>query len=101
MVVSSTYAQEAKTIFVGLPTHKVSEGGLDRVPEKLPREKATHLRCVISRIGEEYYWASRENRRMVRLESGAFTTFLAVNGSGYVRAIIPELKKAASFMSKT
>lgn len=93
--------QEAETAFIGLPTHKVSEGGFERTPEILTREKAANLRCIISKIGKEYYWASRENVRMVRIESGAFITFLAVNGSGYVRIINPELKEAASLMSKT
>ena len=93
--------QDAETIFIGFPKRKVSEAGLDRVAEELPREKAANLRCVISKIEDKYYWASRENVGMVKIEGGAFITFLAVNGSGYVRVIAPELKEAASLMSKT
>lgn len=38
----------------------------------------------------------------VKIErAGAFITFLAVNGSGYVRVVKPELKEVASLMSKT
>jgi len=36
---------------------------------------------------------------MVRIESGAFITFIAVNGSGYVRMIAPGMKKPAALMS--
>ena len=57
--------------------------------------------CVISRIGEQYYWASRENAEMVRLESGAFVTYVALNGSGYVRVVNPTLKSVAALMSQT
>jgi hypothetical protein len=97
-----TYTEDAETIFVGFPKKKVSEGGLDRVVEDLPRKKAANLQCVISKIEDKYYWASRENVEMVKIErAGAFITFLAVNGSGYVKVIKPELKEAASLMSKT
>ncbi len=71
------------------------------MPESLTNDKAINLECVISRIGNNYYWASRENTPLGSVESGAFVTFVAVNGSGYVRIIKPEMKKAASLMSET
>lgn len=99
---NKTSTEGANTIFIGFPKKKVSEGGLDRVVEDLSRKKAVNFRCVISKIEDKYYWASRENVEMVKIErAGAFITFLAVNGSGYVRVIKPELKEAASLMSKT
>lgn len=60
----------------------MSEGGTERLPETLAREKAVNMACVISEIG-------------------AFITFLAADGSGYVRIIKPALKGAASQMSPT
>ena len=65
---------QARTVFSGIPSIKISEGGLERAPEALPLNKAANLACVISEIGGQYYWASRENRQMVRQESGAFIT---------------------------
>ena len=100
--VTSAFSQNAETVFSGFPEMKVSEAGLNRVPENLPRKEAANLRCVINKIGEEYYWASRENVRMVKIDGGgAFITFLAINGSGYVRIIKSDLKEAASLMSET
>jgi hypothetical protein len=55
---------QAVTVFKGRPMVKVSEGGTERVPETLPRDKAVNLEVVISKIGEDYYWASRENTEM-------------------------------------
>jgi len=98
---NKTSTEGANTIFIGFPKKKVSEGGLDRVVEDLSRKKAVNFQCIIIKSEDKYYWASRENVEMVKIESGAFITFLAVNGSGYVRVIKPELKEAASLMDKT
>lgn len=92
----------AETVFHGIPSEKVSESCIERVREQLPQEKAVSMRCVISKIGDDFYWATRENVQMIKIDGGgAFITFLAVNGSGYVRIIKPEMKQAASLMSET
>jgi hypothetical protein len=98
---TSTAAQSAATVFKGRPSVKISKGGVERMPEQLPRERAIKLECVIRRIGDKYYWASRENVEMVKLESGAFVTYIALNGSGYVRTISQESKNVASLSSTT
>ena len=90
---------QAVTVFSGVPTVKVSESGVDRSAEKLTRAASADAGCVISEIAGEYYWATRQNKQMTRHESGAFITFVAVDGSGYVRAIAPGRKKEASLMS--
>ena len=41
--------------------------------------------CIISRRDGKYYWTSRNNIEVTRIESGPFITFSAMNGSGYVR----------------
>jgi hypothetical protein len=93
---SSLCVGQAETVFSGIPSTKVSEAGLDRVVTQLDRKNAVNLACVISEIGGKYYWATRENKQLVRTESGAFITFVAVNGSGYVRFINPKMKQAAA-----
>ena len=52
---------QAVTEFAGRPVIKISKGGSERNPEDLPRERAVNLECVISKIGDDYFWASREN----------------------------------------
>ena len=101
MFVSVIAVEGQETVFRGRPVVKISEGGLERVPETVPREKAINLECVISKIGDRYFWASRENTPMVRIESGAFITYLAANGAGYVRVIAPEYKETAAAMGET
>jgi hypothetical protein len=98
---SSLCIGQAKTVFSGLPSTKLSEAGLDRVVQRLERKDAANLACIVSEIDGKYYWATRENKQLVRTESGAFITFVAVNGSGYVRFINPKMKQAAALMSET
>jgi hypothetical protein len=100
-IVPATAFAQSSTVFRGLPVAKVSEAGDTRVPEVLTRDKAVNFKCVISKIGDSYYWASRENARLLISESGAFITYVAENGSGYVRVVNPNLKEAASMMSET
>jgi len=92
---------QSRTVFAGIPAFKVSEGGLERHPEKLFREQAVNLGCVISEISGKYYWATRDNKEMVRWSGGAFITFTAIDGSGYVRIVDANAKSAASLMSPT
>lgn len=80
---------QARTVFTGLPAQKISESGLDRRVDPVPRDATVNLRCVVSEIGGKFYWASRDNKELIRLRSGAFTTFVAVDGSGYIRIIDP------------
>ena len=59
---------------------------------RTPRDGGINLECVISQIVTLYYWASRENVQLVSIDTGgAFITFLAVNGAGYVRVVKPWL----------
>lgn len=86
------------TVFRGLPAFKISEGGVERIPEALTRQTAANLIVVISKIGNDYLWASRENVPLIEIDSIAYTTFVAVNGSGYVRVLKPERKRAAGVL---
>ena len=89
---------QSDTIFKGLPILKISEGGISRVVEKIRLDTAVNLKCIISKIGNSYYWASRENVELMRIDSGIFITFIAPNGSGYIRTLIPDFKESASLM---
>ncbi|MBU0573842.1 MAG: hypothetical protein KKH83_05145 [Candidatus Margulisbacteria bacterium] len=83
---------QALDLFVGTPKIKISEGGIDRVVENMPEDKANEYLCVISEEDEKYFWTSRENNELIPIKSGAFITLIATNGSGYIR-IIPKAYK--------
>ncbi len=77
-------------IFTGIPEIKISEGGVSRAPEKLEKEKTIKFKCTITKIDNKYYWASRESIELIPIFSGAFITYWAVNGNGYIRIVKPE-----------
>jgi len=89
---SPLFAKET-VIFTGIPEIKISEGGVSRVPEKLTKDKAIKFKCSITQVDNKYYWTSRENVELIPISSGAFITYWAVNGSGYVRVVKPEMKE--------
>ncbi len=96
------YAQENEEIvFSGTPVIKISEGGTSRVVEDLKSEKVLETECTITKIGDKYFWKTRNNVELFLVQSGAFVTFVATNGSGYVRIIPSNLKEAASLMDET
>jgi hypothetical protein len=88
--------------FTGLPSVKISEGGVERFAEKIEPSKAQNISCVIREVDGKFFWVSRENKQLVKIDArGVFLIFLAVDGSGYIRIIKSELKDAASLMSAT
>jgi hypothetical protein len=92
-VVAPLFAKEL-VIFTGIPEIKISEGGVSRVvDENLTKDKAIEFKCIITKIDDKYYWTSRENVELIPIVSGAFITYWAVNATGYVRVVKPEMKK--------
>ncbi|MAF20303.1 MAG: hypothetical protein CMI55_01335 [Parcubacteria group bacterium] len=100
LLASSAFAKE-EVVFTGIPTIKISEGGSSRIPEKIANAKSIEYKCTITMIGDKYYWATRENVELVSISSGAYITFLAINGSGYIRIIQPGMKEVVAQMDVT
>jgi len=99
---ASAYAQGTEEIvFSGIPVLKISEGGIDRVVENIKEDQASGLKCTITKIGEKYFWTTRNNVELIPIQSGAFLTFIATSGAGYVRIILSEQKAAAALMDET
>ncbi|HIE07627.1 MAG TPA: hypothetical protein EYP64_06250 [Desulfarculaceae bacterium] len=101
LIIAATVHAQSTVVFKGLPIVKISEGGVSRVPENITKDRAVDLKCIINKISGSYYWTSRENVKLLRIDSRAFSTFVAENGSGYIRMVNPDLKDAASLMSET
>lgn len=87
--------------FTGVPSVKVIEAGINRNAENIEQSKALNVACIVKEIDGKFFWETRGNKPLLKIDSGAFILFLAVDGSGYVRLIKPSLKDAASVMSNT
>jgi hypothetical protein len=94
-------AQAQSTIFTGLPTLKITEGGVERSADKLDRATASSLFCVINEKDGKFYWETRGNKPLLKIDSNEFVIYVAVDGSGYVRILKPKFKQAAASISAT
>ena len=94
-------AQAQSTTFTGLPTVKITEGGVERSAEKLDRATASTLSCVIKEKDGKFYWETRGSKPLLKIDSNAFVIYVAIDGSGYVRVLKPEFKQAAAAISAT
>ncbi len=80
----SSHAQTTPE-YEGTPILGINEFGVFRAPIELAKEEQATHKVLITKKGDKYYWTSRENRELSKLENEAFITYLAVDGSGYVR----------------
>jgi len=81
----SLHAQDARAIFEGRPLEKVESSFETTTSRTLNADESfVNLVRIVERQGK-YYWASRGMIELIRSESGAYITFHAVNGSGYIR----------------
>jgi len=80
-------ALAADEVFRGAPTVRVFTSIEKESREKLDPESAKKNECVIVQRGKKYYWASRENAEMLRVDAPQFTYFIHVGGSGYVKVL--------------
>lgn len=94
MLLTSACATASETIvFIGEPELKISEGGLDRVIDTLQKTVSNKNRCMITRQNNTFFWKSRGYTKLIKIDSGAFTTYIAENGSGYIRISKPGLRE--------
>ena len=100
LILASPLFAKEEIVFTGIPEIKISEGGISRIPETLSKSKAIEYKCTITKIDDKYYWTTRENIELIPISGGAFITFLAVNGSGYVRIVKPEMKEVTREFGK-
>lgn len=97
IVVFATYippnvlAQDYHVAFEGRPLKKVESSFELTSSHNLNADESFEYSVrVVERQGK-YYWASRGMRELIRSESGAYITFHAADGSGYVRVGNPML----------
>ena len=84
-------AAQERVAFEGRPIKKV-QVSFDSVLESyLTGDEGLAFSVRIVEQNGRFYWASREMKEMQRDESGAYITYHALDGSGYVRVAGPML----------
>lgn len=98
-----TSTQDAVIIFIGFPKVGMRTNGLvDGVLQELSKEKVIEdkLGCMISKLGNKYYWTSRDNWEVEKIVRGAFITFKRLDRPDYVRIVDPSAKEVAALLDK-
>ena len=92
---------QTEILLDGLPALRVSENGVVRAVETIEPNEADAEACLIQRIGDRFYWATHENVEVTRFEHGSFATFVATDGSGYVRVLDPAARSIFDGLNRT
>lgn len=80
---------ETKLVFAGKPLVRVQDAGIDRNSSDVAPAQAKEFEVLITQDGEDFFWASRENKPLLRLENQNFITFVAIDGVGYIKIAKP------------
>ncbi|MDA9298524.1 hypothetical protein OAD22_01850 [Pseudomonadales bacterium] len=86
-------SQAFEVVFEGIPNKKIETNESTSSMSPLTSEQAEEYKVTIVKDGESYYWASRGNTPVIPVQSGIYVTYIAPNGSGYVRTISPAFLK--------
>lgn len=89
----SVVFSEDLIVFEGKPYVSVTVSGDSPIVKKLSKSEALEYKCRIVKIKDKFYWASRENVELRRVESGIYVIFQQVGGVGYVKILPAENKK--------
>jgi hypothetical protein len=82
-----------EVFFVGVPTKKVTLSDMEARIKDVLIADGQEFKVVIEKEGNKFYWASRDNVKLIPIPSGYVITFVAVGGEGYIRIENPELTK--------
>jgi len=93
LLVFSGSALAGELVFEGYPIKRIETTEQTTSSYDVLKSKASEFRVVIELEGGNYYWRSRENLLLVRTESGVYITYLAANGSGYVRVLSDAMRE--------
>lgn len=90
------FPASAQVVFDASPTVKVESGQRKTTRFTLSKKEQVEYRVTITRREGRYYWASRENKELVRVVSGAFQYFISPEGTGYVKVLDSHLLQAST-----
>ena len=94
LTLATSLARAADVEFEGIPSLKIEVHEGASQTSVVPPTRAREFDVKIVRVGAAYVWASRNNLPMTRQDSGAYVTYTASNGAGYVRVLSPAMRKS-------
>ena len=96
MLAPSVWAADIE--FEGTPSVKVEVREGVAQTQTVPQQRASEMGVRVMRSANGYLWASRNNVPLVKQESGAYVTYVANTGAGYIRVLNPAMRRAVQSM---
>ena len=93
ILIASIAEADTRIVFSGLPSVRATDAGIGREAKPLASKEAKQFEVIVTEDGGKYYWASRENKPLMRIENEQFITFVAPGGEGYIKIAKPETVK--------
>ncbi len=91
----------ATVVLSGIPTVRVTSSSESTSRKDLSGAERQEYGVVIIKRGDEYFWASRENKRLVYSAVPPFHYFVSPEGSGYIKVGDPKLLPKLLMEGKT
>jgi len=86
LAASTSFAlAENGSIFNGTPSKKIEVYAQESKVFLLSPEEQEEYKVIISKRNGRYYWSSRDNVELELHNSGAYQTYTAKTGAGYIR----------------
>ena len=78
---------QEQVVLEGLPTKRIERTAEFSTATVISGLESQSSAVRITKADDIYYWSSRGNIPMSRIEDGIYITYVAVDGSGYVRTL--------------
>lgn len=83
----------AKTLVLsGAPDIQIKSTVEESVRIEMDSVKKKNHRVIIIKDGDDYYWETRERKKLIRSTQGPFILFIDPTGGGYIKVVSAEGK---------
>lgn len=93
ILVFACFVQSSEIVFQGLPMKGIMLTDGNVVEAQMTSEMAAKAPIEIIKENGKYYWNTREKNELIRAESGSYVTYIAINGSGFIRVFSETMQK--------
>src|SRR3954451_3191477 len=77
-------------VFHGLPTIRALATVEHDARQDLDADASQKAECIVVQQGKKYYWRSRDNGEMLRVDTPQYTYFIHKGGLGFVKVFTGE-----------
>ncbi|MCY3767315.1 MAG: hypothetical protein OXH06_18005 [Gemmatimonadetes bacterium] len=88
---------EPRVVLRAVPKTLVVSNWSNTLLDSLTAEQRQAQQVIIVKVGESYYWASRDNRELIYSKSGLFHNFTDAYAGAVVKVFVPSEHPAVGF----